>query len=118
MFSERNVCLLLKQKSLEVICLKRNNTLSSTIPLVTLFMIIEQFIQFNSFNSFFFLFSFSDVIVRCPHNGYTYNVGETTPSQDGCNECTCRQNGNMECTNNVCSNGELLLLILSLPKEA
>lgn len=82
-------------------------------------MIIEQSFQFDSFNSlFFFLFSFSDVTVRCQHNGYTYNVGETTPSQDGCNECTCRQNGNMECTNNICSNGELLLLISSLPKGA
>lgn len=50
--------------------------------------------------------NYIDVTVRCQHNGYTYNVGDTTPSQDGCNECTCRQNGNMECTNNVCSNDD------------
>lgn len=91
-----------------------NNTcIDHTCSHLYICMIFESSIKFDSFNSFYFLFSFLDVTVRCQHNGYTYNVGETTPSQDGCNECTCRQNGNMECTKNVCSNGELIFLILS-----
>lgn len=90
-------------------------TLASTIHVLIMYicMIFESSIKFDGFNSFYFLFLFLDVTVRCQHNGYTYNVGETTPSQDGCNECTCRQNGNMECTKNICSNGELIFLILS-----
>lgn len=41
----------------------------------------------------------------CEYNGETYFVGETFPSEDGCNTCGCHENGVVGCTLMACFEG-------------
>ena len=34
----------------------------------------------------------------CTHNGASVQFGATVPKGDGCNDCTCQNNGQMVCT--------------------
>lgn len=39
----------------------------------------------------------------CLYNGQTYAVGTGFPAGDGCNTCSCMQDGNMACTKIACT---------------
>jgi hypothetical protein len=41
--------------------------------------------------------------VACTHAGKSYPTGVTFPSRDGCNECTCEENGTVGCTDKACA---------------
>jgi hypothetical protein len=41
--------------------------------------------------------------VTCTHNGKTYQPGESFPAGDGCNDCTCQDNGLVACTLAYCA---------------
>ena len=38
----------------------------------------------------------------CKYNGKTYKPGESYPSKDGCNKCTCQKDGSSLCTQKAC----------------
>lgn len=40
--------------------------------------------------------------VTCTLNDKTYKVGEGFPSADGCNTCSCSENGSIACTEKAC----------------
>ncbi len=40
--------------------------------------------------------------VTCFLNDKTYKVGESFPSADGCNTCSCSENGSITCTEKAC----------------
>lgn len=40
--------------------------------------------------------------VSCEYNGQTYGPGEGFPSDDGCNSCSCSENGEVACTLMAC----------------
>ncbi len=40
---------------------------------------------------------------RCEYNGWAYADGESFPSSDGCNTCSC-SNGDVVCTEMACIN--------------
>ncbi len=40
----------------------------------------------------------------CGYNGQRYEVGAQFPSTDGCNTCTCGENGQIACTQTACAN--------------
>jgi len=42
--------------------------------------------------------------VTCTLNDKTYKVGESFPSADGCNTCSCSENGSIACTEKACAN--------------
>lgn len=39
----------------------------------------------------------------CSYNGHDYKVGETFPSEDGCNICSCQAGGSVTCTERACA---------------
>lgn len=39
----------------------------------------------------------------CAYDGQTYTPGQTFPSTDGCNTCTCGTNGSVGCTKRACT---------------
>jgi len=41
----------------------------------------------------------------CEHNGKSYAVGEKFPAGDGCNQCTCGERGEAQCTLLGCNSG-------------
>jgi hypothetical protein len=41
-------------------------------------------------------------IPACTYQGRTYNSGQTFPSSDGCNTCTCLASGGVACTLRAC----------------
>jgi hypothetical protein len=45
----------------------------------------------------------SAVQTTCAYDGETYTAGETFPSTDGCNTCTCGSNGSVGCTKRACA---------------
>lgn len=42
------------------------------------------------------------VVTTCTVDGKTYQVGDSFPSPDGCNTCTCAENGSAMCTAMAC----------------
>ncbi len=38
----------------------------------------------------------------CAYNGSTYQSGQSFPSTDGCNTCTCTESGGLACTERAC----------------
>jgi hypothetical protein len=40
----------------------------------------------------------------CQYNGRTYKAGEGFPADDGCNSCSCGQDGQVACTLMFCDN--------------
>ena len=42
--------------------------------------------------------------VVCDYDGNTYEIGESFPATDGCNTCSCMENGNVACTKMACVN--------------
>ncbi|MEQ1565059.1 MAG: hypothetical protein ABMA64_05430 [Myxococcota bacterium] len=38
----------------------------------------------------------------CEYDGETYDVGESFPSSDGCNTCSCERGGDVACTRLSC----------------
>jgi hypothetical protein len=38
----------------------------------------------------------------CSYGGETYSSGDSFPSSDGCNTCTCSTKGNVGCTKRAC----------------
>lgn len=38
----------------------------------------------------------------CKYNGKGYQAGETFPDVNGCDECTCGKDGNVNCTDRAC----------------
>ncbi|MCK5809258.1 hypothetical protein KAH37_09760 [bacterium] len=50
----------------------------------------------------------SDSASTCFYNGKEYNVGDTFPSDDGCNTCSCGEDLSINCTSMACecSDGE------------
>ena len=58
---------------------------------------------------YFFACSDKEQQRSCDYNGETYSVGETFPAEDGCNSCTCMEEGDgvsMGCTEMDCSEPE------------
>jgi hypothetical protein len=43
----------------------------------------------------------------CVYGGSSHAAGETFPSSDGCNKCTCQADGNVVCTDIACSGGSV-----------
>lgn len=43
-----------------------------------------------------------ECLVQCDYNGFTYDVGESFPATDGCNVCSCMENGMVACTKMYC----------------
>jgi hypothetical protein len=41
----------------------------------------------------------------CNYNGKDFNAGDSFPSADGCNTCTCAGDGNIACTDKACAPG-------------
>jgi len=39
----------------------------------------------------------------CQHAGKTYVAGDSFPSADGCNTCTCTEQGSVSCTERACA---------------
>lgn len=39
----------------------------------------------------------------CSYNGRVYHVGDTFPSDDGCNSCSCIAGGSVVCTDRACA---------------
>ncbi|XP_056003662.1 papilin-like [Ostrea edulis] len=44
----------------------------------------------------------------CTYNGKVYTPGQSFPSTDGCNTCTCRSNGHVTCTRMTCNEPPVL----------
>jgi hypothetical protein len=44
----------------------------------------------------------STVTTTCPYDGQTFKPGDTFPSTDKCNTCTCGENGAVGCTKRAC----------------
>lgn len=40
--------------------------------------------------------------VACEYQGITYSEGERFPAEDGCNTCTCGEDGQVACTELAC----------------
>lgn len=40
--------------------------------------------------------------IACAYNGDRYNPGETFTAEDGCNTCSCGQDGSIACTEIAC----------------
>lgn len=40
--------------------------------------------------------------IACAYNGQRYEVGSSFTAEDGCNTCTCDQNGQIACTEKAC----------------
>ena len=40
--------------------------------------------------------------MTCEFNGELYQVGDSRPSEDGCNTCGCGEDGNWACTEKAC----------------
>lgn len=51
--------------------------------------------------------------LTCEYQGQTYQLGEGFPSTDGCNNCSCADNGQVTCTEMACTGEELPLSIFS-----
>lgn len=41
----------------------------------------------------------------CTYDGQTYEAGETFPDTDGCNTCSCGEDGSVACTTKACLSG-------------
>ena len=41
-------------------------------------------------------------LTTCEYDGQIYNEGDSFPAADGCNKCSCRENGNVACTKMLC----------------
>jgi hypothetical protein len=39
----------------------------------------------------------------CSYGGEHYDVGESFPADDGCNQCSCSEDGNVQCTLKLCA---------------
>jgi hypothetical protein len=44
----------------------------------------------------------SAAATTCSYDGATYDVGDSFPSTDGCNTCSCSSSGNATCTKKAC----------------
>ena len=54
-------------------------------------------------HSFSLLIIASYSISVCTYQGNDYLVGDTTvPAGDDCNVCTCNDDGNVDCGDNIC----------------
>ena len=42
-------------------------------------------------------------IPKCSYNGKAYNAGDNFPAGDGCNTCTCKEDGSFICTGRSCT---------------
>lgn len=49
-------------------------------------------------------FKFPWMRATCSYEGQTYKVGESVPSIDGCNSCSCDESGQIACTDMACYN--------------
>lgn len=47
--------------------------------------------------------SIKSAAVTCSYGGETYQPGQSFPSTDGCNTCTCGDNGSVGCTKMACA---------------
>ena len=45
----------------------------------------------------------SSATTTCAYDGETYDSGDSFPSTDGCNTCTCGTNGSVGCTKRACA---------------
>ena len=48
------------------------------------------------------IFKFPWTRVTCTYNGQIYQAGESVPSIDGCNSCSCDESGQVACTDMAC----------------
>lgn len=53
------------------------------------------------------LFSSLFVDAVCEVKGVKYKPGETYTADDGCNECTCNDDGSVTCTTEECPTGKM-----------
>lgn len=54
----------------------------------------------------FDVFLIEPVPVSCDYKGKGYTSGNVVPAGDGCNTCSCKPDGTMNCTNFPCLRGK------------
>jgi hypothetical protein len=50
--------------------------------------------------------STSDQEIACAYNGDRYEIGQSFTADDGCNTCSCGQNGQIACTEMACPSAQ------------
>lgn len=74
-----------------------DRTVRSNIKIIAVLFIISLCLFVTSL-ALFLVMNLDTSVNSCEYNGYEYETGDNFPAEDGCNTCTCGEDGQIACT--------------------